>query len=348
MNKVNAHIAHTSWVGKTMPKKILAMRFQALGDLMITLPYLASLKQQLPASSLHLLTRKEFCEIPKHLKLFDHVITIGGGRNAKTQFLLCLFKMPWLWWQRYDVVIDLQNHRISKIIRRLLRARAWSEFDRSSRILAGDRTRLAIDAPQIARTCIETRHEFKSRLNTEEKLRANGWQSEKKLIVLNPAGAFITRNWPTENYIAFAKLWLEQQPASQIIILGLPMLKSKATIIKNVLGKNMIDLTGQTSLAEAFLIIRLASLIISEDSGLMHMAWIQGVPTVALFGSSPSYWSSPMGEWSRCLNSSDLLCGDCFQQRCKFGDVHCLTRLSPEKVFHEANDLLRSLQIHSA
>lgn len=324
------------------------MRFQALGDLMITLPYLASLKHQLPGVSLHLLTRKEFCEVPRHLKLFDHVIIIGGGRNAKIQFLFCLLKLPWMWRQCYDVVIDLQNHRISKIIRKSLRAKAWTEFDRSSKVLAGERTRRTIDALQIVRTTIETQHEFTASLPIEEKLKANGWQSEKKLIILNPAGAFVTRNWPIENYITFAKLWLEQHPATQILMLGLSSLKPKAAVMKNILGENLIDLTGQTSLAEAFILIQRSSLMISEDSGLMHMAWVQGVPTIALFGSSPSYWSSPMGDWSRCLNSSDLLCGDCFQSECKFGDVRCLTRLSPEKIFYEAEDLLRSLATHSA
>jgi heptosyltransferase-2 len=85
-------------------------------------------------------------------------------------------------------------------------------------------------------------------------------------------------------------------------------------------------------------------LMLTEDSGLMHMAWVQGVPTVALFGSSPSYWSAPMGIWSRCLNSSDLPCGDCFLNECKFGDVHCLTRFTPQQVVEEAESLLNSIK----
>src|SRR5258706_11956041 len=184
------------WTKKTAPRKILAMRFQALGDLMITLPYLASLKEQIPNVEIHLLTRREVCEIPKHLKLFEKVIPIGGGRNAKFQFLLCLLIIPWLKWQRCDVVIDLQNHRISKIIRKLLRATAWSEFDRSSKVLAGERTRLTIDALQVVRTQIATRLDLKTKLNVVDKLKSNGWDGKKKLIILNPAGAFSSRNWP--------------------------------------------------------------------------------------------------------------------------------------------------------
>jgi len=333
------------WSGSTKPKKILAIRFQALGDLMIILPYLQSLKEQIPSVQIHLLTRSEVAEIPKNLTLFEKVFSVSGGRNAKVQFLLSLVLVPYLFLQKYDVVIDLQNHRISKIIRKLLRAKAWSEFDRSSKILAGDRTRLTIDALKIVQTTISIHLELKNNLDIEDKLKASGWSSDKALIILNPAGAFTSRNWPMENYIAFSKLWLERYPLSQFLILGLNSLKSKADQIKNELSDNLIDLIGNASIVESFAIIKKSTLILTEDSGLMHMAWIQGVPTIALFGSSPSYWSSPLGAWSRCLNSSDLPCGDCFLEECKFGDVHCLTRFSPDRIVEEAKALLISTTV---
>jgi len=321
---------------------MLAIRFQALGDLMITLPYLQSLKDQTPELQIHLLTRREVSEIPKNLVLFEKVFSIGGGRNAKIQFLLSLLWVPYLLWQRYDIVIDLQNHRISKVIRRLLGAKAWSEFDRSSRILAGERTQRTINALLVSHTSISTRLALKNKLPVENKLKTYGWNTEKAIIILNPAGAFSSRQWPIENYITFAKLWLVRYPSSQFLILGLGSLRLKANALKNELANNLIDLIGLTSPVEAFAIIRRSSLMLTEDSGLMHMSWVQGVPTIALFGSSPSYWSSPLGSWSRCFNSSDLPCGDCFSETCKFGDVHCLTRLSPERVIEEAEVLLKS------
>ena len=329
------------WLKKTKPKKILAIRYQALVDLMITLPYLQSLKELNNQAQIHLLTRNEVCLVPKNLMLFEKVFCISGGRNAKIQFLLSLLILPLLWWQRYDVVIDLQNHSISKIIRKLLHAKAWSEFDRSSKVLAGERTRLTIDALQIAKTSIATAHALKNKLNIEGLLMANGWDGGKALVILNPAGAFTSRNWPMENYTTFSKLWKERYPKTQFLLLGLDSLKNKADLLKSELTNNMIDLTGLTSILQAFAIIRLSKLMLTEDSGLMHMAWIQGVPTLALFGSSPSYWSSPLGSWSRCLSSSDLPCGDCFLKDCKYGDVHCLTRYEPQQIVDEATELLK-------
>ncbi len=340
---MKGNVLSKAWQSNTMPKKILAIRFQALGDLMITFPYLQSLKEQKPQISIHLLTRAEVGTLPKNLKLFDEVISIGGGRNAKMQFILSLLILPYLWWQHYDVIIDLQNHRISKIVRKLLGAKAWSEFDRASRILAGERTRLTIDALQIAKTSIATNFELRNKLSVEQLLKSNGWDGVKSLIILNPAGAFTSRHWPINNYVAFSRLWHARYSSTQFLILGLPSLRVRTDLLKAALGNDLIDLTGKTGISEAFALVKLSTLVLSEDSGLMHMSWIQGIPTIALFGSSPSYWSSPLGKWSRLFSSADLPCGDCFLNECKYGDVHCLTRVTPQRIMEEAEVLLKSL-----
>ncbi|MBS1507145.1 MAG: glycosyltransferase family 9 protein [Bacteroidetes bacterium] len=319
------------------------MRYQALGDLMIILPYLQSLKVQLPHTQFHLLTRTEVALIPENLLLFDKVISIGGGRNAKLQFVIGLLLLPRLWWQGYKVVADLQNHRISKIMRKLLFPVAWCEFDRSSKNYAGERTRATLETLGLGKVEIFPSLNFRRAIRTDELLRRNGYEQGKNLVVINPAGAFVSRQWPIENYIAFCRLWQEKYTSTQFVILGLKSIRSKAVELKNAVVANLIDLTEQTSTLEAFAIVAHASLVLTEDSGLMHMAWVQGRPTLALFGSSPSYWSSPLGAWSRCLNSSDLPCGDCFSDSCRFGDVHCLTRYSPTQVFHEAELLLSTV-----
>src|SRR5512137_1106357 len=105
------------WRSARAPRKILVIRFQAMGDVVITLPYLNSLAKSLPDTKFHLLTRSEVSDIPEKIGLFEKVIPVGGGRNAKIQFILALLLLPYLWWQQYDIVVDLQHHRISRIIR---------------------------------------------------------------------------------------------------------------------------------------------------------------------------------------------------------------------------------------
>jgi heptosyltransferase-2 len=337
-----AHIPSKPWKKSFMPRRILAIRLQAMGDLVITLPYLQHLKKSLPPSSeLDLLTREEVDAIPKNIQLFDHVYSIGGGRIVKKQLLHTCWLLPKLLLKRYDVVIDLQNNEISRLVRRILMPGAWSSFDRFSSLAAGERTRMTIEAVGLGKNAISTGFHFKNDLDPFTILKNNGWDGKSKLVVLNPAGAFPTRNWPLENYIAFATLWLHRFPDSQFLILGTSFIESKAAYLKEKLGKRMINIINKTTPAEAFVVLQYVKFMLSEDSGLMHMAWVSGVPTIALFGSTRSDWSRPLGEHSFFLESSDLPCGSCMEEICRYGDNHCLTRYTAEFVFEKAVTLIK-------
>jgi ADP-heptose:LPS heptosyltransferase len=252
-----------------------------------------------------------------------------------------LIKLPWLWFQRYDAVLDLQNHRISKVVRRLTAAAAWSAFDQFSPMSAGERTRQTIEALWTWKITLATSFQFKdNHFHIEELLKQHGWKSNHELAVLNPAGYSPSRSWPTNHYIEFAKVWLEYNELTQFVLLLLPTMQAKANAIVEALGTHCINLTGKANQVEAFAILQKCKFVLSEDSGLIHMAWVQGIPTLALFSSSSKDWSAPQGERSYCLDSSDLECGPCMLEVCKFGDNRCLVRYAPEFVLDKANLLL--------
>jgi ADP-heptose:LPS heptosyltransferase len=331
------------WKRSSPPEKILVMRFQALGDTVITLPYLADLRRQYPTIRIDFLTRKEVAQIPANIELFDRVIRIGGKRNLKIQLLLLILRLPWMWLQQYDAVIDLQNHKLSRFVRIALRCEAWSAFECYEPVPAGERTRKAIEA--LWKWKIGIHPFFKlSGSPPDALLTRNGWKAGHELVVLNPAGYCESRNWPLEHYIAFAESWRKHRPQTQFVLLLLPSLKLKANYIKARLGEHCIDLTGRTDQYQAFSIIQQSSLMVSEDSGLMHMAWVQGIPTIALFSSSRKDWSQPLGTWSACLDSADLECGPCGLEVCKFDDNRCLVRYSGEMICNTAFPLVRDRQ----
>lgn len=331
------------WKKNNMPRRVLAIKLQAMGDLVITLPFLQQLKKMLPESSkLDLLTREEVDAIPRNIYLFDRVYSIGGGRNVKKQFLYTGLLLPKLLIRQYDVVIDLQNNIVSEFVRRSLMPNAWSVFDRFSSIAAGESTRLTIEAIGLGK-CFADNAGFKLKTKDESSaiLKENGWDVKSELVILNPAGAFITRNWPIEKYIDFAKLWLERFPKTQFLIIGVNLIAGKATVLKNILGDKLIDLVNKTTPVQAFAIIQNATLVLSEDSGLMHMAWVSGIPTLAMFGSTRSDRATPLGSHTLLLHSADLVCGNCMLETCTYGDTHCLTRYTAQFVFEKAVTLIR-------
>lgn len=339
-------IPHQAWNKKLPPKRVLAIRLQAMGDLVITLPYLQNLRKSLPTESrLDLLTREEVESIPKNLQLFDHVYSLGGGRNWKKQFVYIALLLPKLLVNRYDVVIDLQNNIVSRFVRKSLMPKAWSEFDRFSPVAAGECNRLTIESTGIAKCFADGN--FILLVNEKEinnLLLQNGWDGASELVALNPAGAFETRNWPMEYYAEFAELWLEQFPQTQFVTIGVDFMAAKANWLKKKLENKLINLVNRTTPVQAFALIQKMQLVISEDSGLMHMAWVSEVPTVAIFGSTRSDRATPLGKQSLLLHSSDLACGNCMLDKCIHGDNRCIIRYSPQFAFHKAVALMRALE----
>lgn len=329
------------WTEKTPPRRVLAIRLQALGDVVITLPYLQYLRNStLCDARLDFLTRNEVRDIPRNLDLFDRVYSIGGARNAKRQLLSACLLLPRLLMQRYDVVIDLQNSVLSRIVRRALRPRAWSAFDRFSPRPAGERNRLTIEALGLGSNPADTRLRLRRSFPASALFENKGLTDADRLVVLNPAGAFATRNWEMYKYVRFARQWLQRWPDTKFLVLGTSFIAEKAAFLANELGEHVVNLVGQTTPSEAFSLLQRVTLVLSEDSGLMHMAWICGTPVVALFGSTRSDWSRPLGADSVVLDSSDLPCGNCMQATCRRGDVFCLSRRSPEEVFSRAVSLV--------
>jgi len=100
-----------------------------------------------------------------------------------------------------------------------------------------------------------------------------------------------------------------------------------------------INLAGKTSLLDAFALIAQSQAVISNDSGLMHVAAAFGVPQVAVFGSSSPLHTPPLNDKARVLWLKDdaayqppLDCAPCFQRECPLGHTRCLYDITPERV----------------
>jgi ADP-heptose:LPS heptosyltransferase len=324
-------------------RRVLAIRLQATGDVVITLPYLNSLKRLLPEAELDLLTREETAPIPRSLELFSRVFAVGGGRSFKRQCLSTATLFPRLLARGYDTVLDLQNNEISRWVTLALRPERRCLFDKVSPLSAGERTRIAIDESGLGPVGIDTDLRPRDDTTALTLLRSAGLRPEDRLVILNPAGAFPSRNWPLPSYVRFARAFQEMDSRPvKFLVLGLPGLREKAEYLRAELGEGLVDLVGRTTQDVAFALVRKAHLVLSEDSGLMHMSWVAGVPTLALFGSSRGDWSRPLGERSLCLDSSDLDCRFCMEAECRFGDVRCLTRRDPREVAELAIRLMSS------
>ena len=248
---------------------------------------------------------------------------------------------PALLLEGFDAVVDLQNNTLARMMRRALFPTAWAQFDRFSKIHALQRYQNTINALGLG--LIEA--EWKIALHDEqtglEKLRKKGWNGRDRLVLLNPCGAFTSRQWGEQQYLAFARLWLAKvDENTKFVLLGYVILLEKTRVLARDLGQSCFNLIGETSTKEVFNIVRHMNLTLSDDGALLHASWINQVPTIAFLGASPSYWGRPLGKKSFGFTSEDLPCGNCHRTDCIWGDNRCLTRVTADMAVEQARALL--------
>ncbi len=319
--------------------KILVIRFHALGDVLITLPFLNGLRQLLPDAQIDLITVKDNAKVHQNTYIFNNIIKIKGNKNAKAMFAYNLLKIPQLLLNGYDIILDLQDDKKSKLVKFFHRNKKISTFEKFSPKFAGTRYLEGIQKGEF-----DINPDFNIKIKNAnaglELLQKAGYTNEQ-LILLNPAGFFSSRNWPLENYINLIKIIKNKfLHPFKILLLGDKRIAEKSRIIEKTFPKDTINLVEQTNILEAFALLRKVAVMVSEDSGLAHMAWVQGVKTVLMLGSTRADWTAPPYPHVINLTSSDLACGDCMLAKCKHGDVRCLTRYSPKFIFEKIKFLL--------
>ncbi|MCC6982543.1 MAG: lipopolysaccharide heptosyltransferase II [Bauldia sp.] len=166
-------------------------------------------------------------------------------------------------------------------------------------------------------------------------------QSGKKVLALCPGAEFgPAKQWPARHFAALAAA--AEERGHEVWIVGSPKDAPAGDAIVAIgatLGAAPIDLTGKTKLLEAVDLLALADAVVSNDSGLMHVAGALGRPVVAIYGSTSPDVTPPLGPRS-AVAEIELPCRPCFQRVCPLGHTNCLNLLTPalveEKLFQSA------------
>lgn len=139
--------------------------------------------------------------------------------------------------------------------------------------------------------------------------------------------------WPAEHYAALARI-LFARHGQPVLLLGSDKEAALCEQISQAAPGACVVLAGQTALIDAMALIAAARGVVSNDSGLMHVA-AAGVPQAAVFGSTSPEHTPPLNPRARVLwlkHELALDCSPCFERSCRFGHTRCLTEVSPQRV----------------
>ena len=158
-------------------------------------------------------------------------------------------------------------------------------------------------------------------------------EPKKPVIVLCPGAEYgSAKRWPTEHFGAVAKQKIED--GYDVWIMGSHKEADLACEINLVCDGKAIDMCGKTELGQAFDIMSLADLVITNDSGLMHVAAALGCRLIAIYGSSTPSFTPPLSNKAKIMELN-LRCRPCMKRECPEQHLKCLYDITPEMVLKE-------------
>ena len=177
-------------------------------------------------------------------------------------------------------------------------------------------------------------------LSVQTKLQNNSIDPANVYIMCPGAEYGQTKRWPTHHFAELAQRLIDSNPNNQIILLGSKGDRSLAQEIYSQTERSVQihNWCGDTSLDEAIALIGMSKAVISNDSGLMHIAAALKTPQVAIFGSSDPAHTPPLSDKARVI-WLNLPCSPCHKRVCPLGHLKCLDDILPEQVFATLNTL---------
>lgn len=256
-------------------------------------------------------------------KQFDQVFVLPN--SLKSAFIPWLAGIPVRIGYRGELRFGLINHTLTNPSRQ---ART-PMVEHYVRLLKATETSLPSSSPSL-----QPKLSITDQAIERVKVRLEGL-GNKPFYVFAPGAEYgPAKRWPSSHFAELATKILHADANAQIIILG-----SKAD---HVLGQAIQDQSkamerihnwcGVINLEEAMAVIVQSTQVISNDSGLMHIAAALSVPQIALFGSSNPKHTPPLSKQAKVIWLG-LTCSPCYQRICPLGHLDCLTKIEAEQVY---------------
>jgi heptosyltransferase-1 len=263
------------------------------------------------------------------------IVAMSGGRRRlgydSLQELSGLF-------YNEKITEELAKHAVDRyldLIRHLAKeGQEWADClaaEPSFTIAIGEEERLRVETLLLEHAALLTAD---GGLGDERIVSGGGQKPERRFVAVNPIAFWETKLWEEEKFAELCdRIWLEM--GLRVILTGGE--PGPLDRIRGRMKTESVNLGGRTTLRELACLYRQADLVITTDSGPMHLAAAMGTPLVALFGPTDPLRTGPCGPGHRVIRRG-LACMPCFRKRCE--TKQCMREIAVEEVLTAAREVL--------
>ena len=336
------------------PERILVVKLDHLGDVLLATPVFSNLRQTYPDAALHVLAGVWSRVVLEHHPDVDKVLEYNSPffcRSGKpTRFREAVQLYRELRHQKYDLLIELRGDwRVAGLSllrvtpRRLARAtlqlanrvgfRRFSGIHETTRNLdvlrqAGIATPMQTPTFKVPEAAEKWASDF---------LAVHRVNRAYPLIVIHPGSPVARKRWLPERYAEVAD-WLIARKRAQIVFVGV---QDEIPIINDIQARmqgESINVAGKTSVIELASILHIATVFIGNDSGPMHLAAAVGTWTIGLYGPSEPARFGPVGAWCETVRGT-AACPPCSGELCQFGTAECMQQIQVSDVIQRLMEM---------
>ncbi len=334
--------------------RILIIKPSSLGDIVHALPTAAALRRRCPSARVTWLAKREWAGVLEGNPDIDGVLAVDlsvAGWPAAIRAVRA---------GRFDLVVDLQGLLRSAVLGwasgapvriGFANGREGSPWFYTERVPVPNPAVHAVDRYLLVARHLGAQPERPDSLAfplprdpqaeswVGALLQSEGVQAGTALAAVNPSARWVTKRWPAESFAAVAD-HLQEKVGARAVLIGGQAERSVGEEVIRRMQTRPIDLVGRTTVKELIALLRRLRVLVTNDSGPMHLAAALGVPVVALFGPTDPGRTGPYGAGHTVLRSG-IPCSPCFSRTCRNTKLmECLTTIRPEQVIDATMPLL--------
>lgn len=334
-------------------KKILVTFLMHLGDLTLTTPFIHALRKAAPDAHITFLADEKLKDVVLHNPYLDEVITIDkkGRDNSILALVACARKLSKM---DFDVVINLHPNERCSFICALTKTKVragtahpllkfkWDIFTPLNRKIHAAEMYMDIlkqlGVEKIEHNGLEIFPSEENKQLAEKFWRENGVFKTDKLVGFNIGSAVVTKRWASERFAQVADTLAAK--GYKPVFFGGTMDEEMVQAAVSKMKTTPVVATGAFTIGTLAAAMKRCSLIITNDSGPMHVAISQKVPIVAMYGPSSPKLYGPYTDDAVVVTAVPPCTGCSGGMKHKCDDMQCMTRLTVEQVIEAAEKML--------